>query len=72
MVTAIRKFPYMRPMGGSTELRGFLCIDSESENTFSNDRYYVCVVNLLSDSLYEPTLKSGIFEIQSDLYGYSG
>ena len=22
--------------------------------------------------LYEPTLKSGIFEIQSDLYGYSG
>ena len=52
MVTAIRKYPYMRPFGGSTELRGFLCIDSESENTFSNDRYYVCVVNLLSDSLY--------------------
>lgn len=24
------------------------------------------------DNIYEPTLKSGIFEMQSDLYGYSG
>ena len=52
MVTAIRKYPYVRPFGGSTELRGFLCSDRESENTFSNDRDYVCVVHLLSDSLY--------------------
>lgn len=52
MVTAIRKYPHFIKLGGSTELRGFLCIDSESPNAFSNDRYYVCVVNLLSDSLY--------------------
>lgn len=52
MVAAIRKYPLSNTIGKSTELRGFLCIDSKNINTFSNDRYYLCVMNLLSDSLY--------------------
>ena len=52
MVTAIRKYPLSQKMGTPTELRGFLCIDSDKEGAFSSDRYYICIANLLSDSLY--------------------
>lgn len=52
MVIAIRKYPLNRCLGKSSELMGFLCIDCSEKGGFSNDRYYICVANLIADSLF--------------------
>ena len=52
MVTAIRKFPLNKKMNNAAELMGFLCIDSPETESFSKDRYYVCIANLISDALF--------------------
>ena len=52
MVTAIRKFPLNKSMSSAAELMGFLCIDSPETESFSKDRYYICIAELISDALF--------------------
>lgn len=52
MVTAIRKFPLNKRLNSAAELMGFLCIDSPETESFSKDRYYICIADLISDALF--------------------
>lgn len=52
MVTAIRKYPLSKRMNSASELMGFLCIDSPEKESFSKDRYYICIADLISDALF--------------------
>lgn len=52
MVTAIRKFPLNKRMNSTAELMGFVCIDSPETESFSKDRYYICIADLISDALF--------------------
>ena len=39
-------------MNSAAELMGFLCIDSPETESFSKDRYYICIADLISDALF--------------------
>lgn len=52
MVTAIRKYPLNKKLSSASELMGFLCIDSPENDSFSKDRYFICIADLISNALF--------------------